>query len=95
MPSKAKAKRLLKWQEWQQQREQQCQARIDAVIAEFDGESDASAALTRMAEELLYWRHRMGLIAEVVSRVRSEEPFAIIGAGPHWEPGKRKPGWWC
>jgi hypothetical protein len=33
-----------------------------------------------MAEELLYWRSRMKRIAEVVDKVLSEEPFAILGA---------------
>ena len=46
-------------------------ARIDALIAEFGGEADASAA-PRMAEEILYWRKRMELISEVVSKVRTE-----------------------
>ena len=68
--------------------------RIDAVIAEFGGDVDAATALTRMAEEILYWRKRMELISEVVGKVQSEEPFAIIGAGPHWKPGERSRWWW-
>ena len=90
MPSKALDVAALR-----EQRKQECQARIDAVIAEFGGETDAPAALTRMAEELLYWRRRMQLIADVVAKVQAEEPFGIIGAGPHWTPGKRGPWWWC
>ena len=27
----------------------------------------------------------MELISEVVSKVRTEEPFTILGAGPHWK----------
>ncbi len=70
------------------------QAQVDAIIAEFNGDADAAAALARLAEEILYWRIRMRLIADVVAKVRSEEPFAVLGAGPHWHPGERKPGWW-
>ena len=77
MPSKAK---VLDAAALTAQREQKRQARIDAVITEFGGETDAPAALTRMAEELLYWRRRIRLIAEVVAKVQAEEPFAIIGA---------------
>jgi hypothetical protein len=65
-----------------------CRARIDAVLAEFNGDVD------RMAEEILYWRSRMKQIAKVVAKVQAEEPFAIIPAGPHWQPGKRERGWW-
>jgi hypothetical protein len=32
-------------------------AEIDSVIAEFGGDADAPAALTRMAEALLHYRH--------------------------------------
>jgi hypothetical protein len=71
-----------------------CRAQIDAVIAEFGGEADASAALTRMAEEILYWRSRMQLLSDVVAKVRTEEPFAIIGAGSYWQPGQRSQWWW-
>jgi hypothetical protein len=71
------------------------QARIDAIVAEFDGGTDAPAALRRMAEELIYWRTRMRQISDVVAKVQAKEPFAVIGAGRHWHPGERKkPGWW-
>jgi hypothetical protein len=90
MPSK----RVIAFQQFQQQREQEARAQVEGLIAEFNGESDAAGALTRMGEEILYWRHRMGLIADVVAKIQHEEPFAILGAGRYWEPGKRKPGWW-
>ena len=49
----SKAARLAEFRE----RMEQCrQAQIDAVIAEFGGDTDASAALTRMAEALLHYR---------------------------------------
>ena len=63
-----------------QRMDQESQAQIDAVIAEFDGATDAPAALAKMAEEILYWRSRMQQLAEVVAKIQSEEPFAIIGA---------------
>jgi hypothetical protein len=77
-----------------ERREQESQARFDAVIAEFGGKTDAPAALTRMAEELLYWRRRMQLIAEVIAKVQAEEPFVIMGAGRYRKPGERSPSWW-
>jgi hypothetical protein len=43
MPSKAKALDVTALRE---RREQECRARIDAVIAEFGGETNAPAALT-------------------------------------------------
>ena len=52
----------------QQRMDQESQAQIDAVIAEFDGATDASAALAKMAEEILYWRSRMQQLAEVVAK---------------------------
>jgi hypothetical protein len=58
------------------------------------GDVDARAALIRMAEEILYWRRRIRWIAAVVDKVQSEEPFAILPAGPHWQPGRRDRGWW-
>jgi hypothetical protein len=67
-------------------------ARIDAVIADFGGGTDAPAALRRMAEEVAYWRIRMQLISDVVAKVRSEEPFAVLGAGPHWRTGRAQAG---
>ena len=85
---KAAVRRARMAREWREQREQDDRARIDAVIAEFNGNVDA------MAEELLYWRSRMKQIAEVVAKVQAEEPFAILGAGPHWQPGRRDRWWW-
>jgi hypothetical protein len=46
------------------------------LIAEFGGEADAPAALTRMAEEILYGRQRMELISEVVSKGRTSPSSA-------------------
>jgi hypothetical protein len=91
MPTKAFAAAAI---EARAQRDQENQARVDEVIAEFGGDIDAAGALTRMAEEILYWRRRIKWIEGVVAKVRREEPFAIINAGPHWEPGKRERGWW-
>jgi hypothetical protein len=60
----------------EERRDRESRKRVDAVLAEFNGNVDA------MAEEILYWRSRMRLIAEVVAKVQAEEPFAILGAGP-------------
>ena len=68
--------------------DQEDRARIDAVLVEFNGNIDA------MAQELLYWRSRMKQIAKVVAKVQNEDPFAILGAGPHWQPGQRALGSW-
>ena len=46
---KAAVRRARVAREWREQREQDDRARIDAVIAEFGGDTDASAAITRMA----------------------------------------------
>jgi hypothetical protein len=80
--------------EARERRDQENQAQVDDAIAEFGGDTDAAGALTRMAEEILYWRRRIKWISAVVRKVETEEPFAIINAGPHWEPGKRERGWW-
>jgi hypothetical protein len=80
--------------ELRERRDQDDQMKIEATIAEFGGEADARAALIRMAEEILYWRRRIRWIEAVVAKVRSEEPFAILSAGPHWQPGQRERGWW-
>ena len=60
--------------------DQESRALVDAVITEFNGVTDAPAALVKMAKEILYWRSRMQQLAEVVTKIQSEEPFAIIGA---------------
>ena len=43
--------------EWREQFEQERQAKIDAVIVEYGGHTDAAATLTRMAQALLDYRH--------------------------------------
>jgi hypothetical protein len=68
--------------------EQENQALIAEVVAEFAGD------VARMAEEILYWRGRMGRLGEVVAKLETREPFVVMGAGPHWQPGDRKLGWW-
>ena len=70
-----------------QRRDEENQALVDEVIAEFGGNADA------MAQEILYWRSRMRQLVDVVGKIESEEPFAIIGAGPLWKPGERS-RWW-
>jgi len=71
-----------------ERREQENQVLIAEVVAEFAGDA------ARMAEEILYWRGRMGRLGEVIAKLETCEPFVVMGAGPHWQPGDRKPGWW-
>ena len=70
-----------------QRRDEENQALVDEVIAEFGGNANA------MAQEILYWRSRMRQLTEVVGKIQSEEPFAIVGAGPYWKSGERS-RWW-
>jgi hypothetical protein len=44
---------------FKEQYERERQAEIDAVIAEFGGDTDAPTALTGMAQALLDYRHRL------------------------------------
>jgi hypothetical protein len=46
------------------------QAEIDAVIGEFNGDTDALAALTRMAEALLSYRHWLRQLVDGVEMVQ-------------------------
>jgi hypothetical protein len=64
----------------------QRQAEIDAVIAEFGGDTDASATLTRMAQALLEYRRCLRQVVHAGELIRQGKPFAIMGPGPHWEP---------
>ena len=76
--------------EWREQREQDYCARIDAVMAEFGGNTDASAALTRMAQALLDYRHLLRQFIDAGEMIRDGKPFIVIGPGPHWTPDPRK-----
>ena len=77
-----------------QERAQECQAQIDAVIAEFGGETDQQAALARMAGELLYWRHCLRQLGDAVGMIKQGKPFIVMGPGPYWKP-ERARRWWC
>lgn len=59
-------------------------ARIDVVVAEFGGDVDA------MAREILSWRRHVRQLEEVVAKVRTGEPFVVMGAEPHWKPGRAR-----
>lgn len=50
--------------------EQSRQAKIDAVIAEFGGDTDASATLTRMAQALLHYRHWLQQFVDAGEMIR-------------------------
>jgi hypothetical protein len=50
------------------------------ILAEFGGTVDAAVALTRMAEEILYWRSRMKQIADVVAKVHGRG--AVLARAP-------------
>jgi hypothetical protein len=69
-----------------ERREQQRQAEIGAVIAEFGGDTDAPAALTRMAEAMLSYRHWLRQFVDAGEMIRQGKPFVVMGPGPHWEP---------
>ena len=87
---KAAVRRARVAREWREQREQDDRARIDAVIAEFGGDTDASAALTRMAQALLDYRHLLRQLIDAGEMIRDGKPFIVIGPGPHWTPDPRK-----
>jgi hypothetical protein len=69
-----------------ERREQDRQAEIDAVITEFGGDTDAPAALTRMAEAMLSYRHWLRQFVDAGKMIRQGKPFIVMGPGPHWEP---------
>jgi hypothetical protein len=76
--------------EAREQREQDDRARIDAVIAEFGGDTDVAATLTRMAQELLDYRHLLRQFIDAGEMIREGKPFIVMGPGPHWKPDPRK-----
>jgi hypothetical protein len=65
--------------EWREQREQHRQAEIDAVITEFGGDTDAPAALTRMAEAMLSYRHWLRQLVDAGEMIREGKPFIVMG----------------
>jgi acetoin utilization deacetylase AcuC-like enzyme len=76
--------------EAREQREQDDRARIDAVIAEFGGDTDAPAALTRMAQALLDYRHLLQQFIDAGEMIQQGKPFIVMGPGPHWKPDLSK-----
>jgi hypothetical protein len=64
------------------------QAEIDAVIAEFGGDTDAATALTGMAQALLHYRHCLRQLADAGEMIREGRPFIVMGAGhgSNWKP---------
>jgi hypothetical protein len=52
-------------------------AEIDSVIAEFGGDTDAPAALARMAETLLHYRHVLRQLADAGEMIREGKPFIL------------------
>lgn len=77
----------------QQRLGQEQRARVDQVIEEFGGAADAAGTMLRLGEELLYCRWVMQDIVAFMDKIQSEEPFAIIGAGPLWKPPDIR-RWW-
>jgi hypothetical protein len=71
--------------EGRERREQHRQAEIDAVITEFGGDTDPPAALTRMAEAMLSYRHWLRQLVDAGEMIRQGKPFVVMGPGPHWE----------
>jgi len=58
-------------------------ARIDAVIAEFGGDTDAPAALARMAEAILHYRHCLRQFVDAGEMVAQGKQFIVLGPGPY------------
>lgn len=87
MPKAVKVARI------EERLEQHRQGQIDAVIAEFGGDTDAPAALARMAQTLLDYRHWLRQFVDAGEMVQQGKPFIVLGPGPHWrpEPGKQWP----
>lgn len=79
---------------YQQRQAQEHRVRVNQVIDEFGGTADAPATMARMAEELLYCRWVMQDIIAFMDKIQTEEPLAIIGAGPHWKGPPEVRRWW-
>jgi hypothetical protein len=77
---KAAARHAREAREWREQREQQRRAEIDAVIAEFGGDTNALAAA------LLSYRHWLRQLVDAGGMIREGKPFIVMGPGPHWRP---------
>jgi hypothetical protein len=58
--------------------------RRDRVIAEFDSD------LRALADEVIYLRRVVDNVSEAVGLARAGAPFAVMGPGPHWRPGKQR-----
>jgi hypothetical protein len=56
----------------------------DCVIAEFDSDMRA------LADEVIYLRRVVDNVSEAVGLARAGAPFAVMGPGPHWRPGKER-----
>jgi hypothetical protein len=65
-------------------------ARIDAVIAEFGGDTDAPVALAHMAEAILRYRHCLRQFVDAGEMIAQGKPFIVMGPGPYWRPDERK-----
>ena len=89
----AAEKRVVDREAYKQRQAQEQQTRIEGVIEDFGGAADAPTTMARMAGELLYCRETMQDILAFMDKIRTEEPFGLFGAGPHWEPPKVR-RWW-
>jgi hypothetical protein len=76
--------------EWREQREQHQHERIAEVVAEFGGDADASATLSRMAQALLDYRHLLQQFIDAGEMIREGKPFIVMGPGRHWTPDPSK-----
>jgi hypothetical protein len=81
---RASERRAREAREWREQREQDDRARIDAVIAEFDGD------IARMAQALLDYRHLLRQFIDAGEMIREGKPFIVTGPGLHWKPDPQK-----
>ena len=76
--------------EWREQFEQERRAKIDAVIVEYGGHTDAAATLARMAQALLDYRHLLRQFIDAGEMIREGKPFIVLGPGQHWTPDPQK-----
>jgi hypothetical protein len=71
------AARIARLQEHLEQAKQSHRAKIDAVIAEFGGDT------TRLAEALLHYRQWLRQLVDAGEMIQRGKPFIVMGPGPY------------
>ena len=72
------ASKAFRLAELQERRERSRRAEIDAVLAEFGGNTDA------MAEALLHCRQWLRRLVDAGEMIQQGKPFIVMGAGPYY-----------